>query len=299
MLIGHLVVFASVCLWASNHVATRALNDALSLSALSFWRWAIALALMAPLAWPYLRRDAALLRAAWPRVAAAGANGMGLFAFAISAAPYHTAALNVGLIAATTTLWILLFNAVLRIERIAARQALGIVLAFAGAAHIVLAGRWEALAEAKLVWGDLYALAAAALWAAYALQLRRLPEGIHPLAFNLAGGACGLAVLALVYLAGIAAGDSWLLKPAGAADPARALGGMAYVAIGPTLLGNLLWIVGVQRIGAARAGALMYLMPVVSSALAVALLGETLAWFHAVGAAGIAAGLVLAVMAKR
>jgi drug/metabolite transporter (DMT)-like permease len=50
----------------------------------------------------------------------------------------------------------------------------------------------------------------------------------------------------------------------------------------------------VQRVGAATAGTLLYLTPVVSTVLAVVLLGETLQIFHAVGILCIATGLILA-----
>ena len=78
-----------------------------------------------------------------------------------------------------------------------------------------------------------------------------------------------------------------------------ALGLVLYIAVGPTFLGNLFFTTGVQRVGAATAGAILYLTPVFSTILAVTLLGERLHLFHAVGIAGIALGLWLATKRRR
>ena len=105
---------------------------------------------------------------------------------------------------------------------------------------------------------------------------------------------CGCGLLAALYLIWGLTGHPWLRQPDGMLVDGQALSLVVYIAIGPSLLGNLAFIAGVQRVGAATAGVLLYLTPVVSTLLAVALLGETLQGFHAVGILCIATGLFLA-----
>jgi drug/metabolite transporter (DMT)-like permease len=252
--VGHAAVLLAALIWGTNHVATRALGTEVPLLALTCWRWAIALAFMVPIAWPLIRRDAALLRANAGSVAAAGLNGMGGFGVAISAAPYYTTAANVSLISSTSPLWVLAIAAATRSEPVRGRQVAGICAAFAGAAHIVFAGDWRRAGEMSFAAGDLIAVASAVLWAVFSFQLKRVPREIHPLATTTCAAVCGFGLLAALYLIWGLTGHPWLRQPDGMLADGQALSLVVYIAIGPSLLGNLAFIAGVQRVGAATAG---------------------------------------------
>ena len=62
---------------------------------------------------------------------------------------------------------------------------------------------------------------------------------------------------------------------------------------GDILLGNLFYLFGVTALGPARAAAFLYLSPLFSAGLAIAWLGERIAWYHIAGIAAIFAGLYL------
>jgi drug/metabolite transporter (DMT)-like permease len=296
---GHAAVLSAALIWGTNHVATRALAEDVPLFALTFWRWAIALLFLVPIAWRWLVRDSALLHAArWP-LALAGLNGMGVFGIAISGAPYYTTAANVSLISSTSPLWVLVFAGLTRTERITARQVIGIVVAFLGTAHIVLGGQWHRLATVTFAAGDLIAVGAAMLWAIFSVQVKRLPAGLHPLSITVAAAFAGFLFLALVYLAWGLSGQAWLRQAGGQMDHRTALALLGYIALGPSLLGNLTFTAGVQRVGPAVAGALLTMTPVFATIFAVTLLDEHLAPHHGVGVAGIAIGLWLATVARR
>ena len=66
-----------------------------------------------------------------------------------------------------------------------------------------------------------------------------------------------------------------------------------YSAIGSLLLAGAGWTYVVKRLGAARAGVTMHLMPAIAVGLAVLFLGEYPRWFHFAGIALILAGVVL------
>src|SRR3546814_9081338 len=61
----YLLLTATATFWAGNSIVGRAARDLVPPAALSFWRWTLALALLMPLAWPYLKRDWPVLRAHW------------------------------------------------------------------------------------------------------------------------------------------------------------------------------------------------------------------------------------------
>jgi drug/metabolite transporter (DMT)-like permease len=69
--------------------------------------------------------------------------------------------------------------------------------------------------------------------------------------------------------------------------------GVLYSAIGSLLLAYAGWSYVVRRLGAARAGVTMHLMPAMGVALAAFFLGEYPSWFHFAGIALILTGVAL------
>ena len=68
--------------------------------------------------------------------------------------------------------------------------------------------------------------------------------------------------------------------------------GLGYVGLVPSVLAYLLYGACVNRLGPARAGLSVHLIPVFGVLLAVALLGEQLQWFHPLGMVLIGLGLL-------
>jgi drug/metabolite transporter (DMT)-like permease len=67
-----------------------------------------------------------------------------------------------------------------------------------------------------------------------------------------------------------------------------------YVAIFPSFISQIFWLRGVDLIGPGRAGVYVNLVPVFSAILAVALLSEHFAVFHAVSLVLVIGGILLA-----
>jgi drug/metabolite transporter (DMT)-like permease len=69
---------------------------------------------------------------------------------------------------------------------------------------------------------------------------------------------------------------------------------LLYVAMMPSLLSQIFYIRGVELIGPARAGLFVNLVPVFGALLAVVLLGEPFALYHALGLVLVLGGIWLA-----
>ena len=63
--------------WSCNWIAGRWLSHDVPPLAMTFWRWFFALVILAPFAWPKLRRDAPLVRRHWKALLALGIIGIG------------------------------------------------------------------------------------------------------------------------------------------------------------------------------------------------------------------------------
>ena len=71
------------------------------------------------------------------------------------------------------------------------------------------------------------------------------------------------------------------------------LASLVYVGVFASVVAFACWNHGVARVGAARAGLFIHLMPVFAAILAMLFLGETMHWYHVAGIAAIAAGIWL------
>jgi drug/metabolite transporter (DMT)-like permease len=253
---------------------------------LAFWRWALALLLLLPFAWPHLRRDFATLKANWRWVLVLGALGIGTFNTLLYTGLQTTTAVNGLLLQSMQPALILMLGALVFGEQVRIPQIIGICLSITGASIIVLRGDLSALIGLKFNTGDLVICAAVVVWSFYSVLLRKRPV-VHPLSFLAATFMIGIAVISPPYLAEIASGrliesrpESWLA--------------IGYVCLFPSLIAYLFFNRGVELLGSAATGLYLNIMPVIGALLAVAILSEPIRWFHFLGMGLIGAGIVSA-----
>ncbi len=285
------IVFA-VLLWGGNAIIGRIASDSdVPPVALNFWRWVVALAVLAPFAVPKLRAQWDLFKAHWWLWVVFGMVTVAGFNTAFYVALQYTTAVQGTLITAVMPILVLLGARVFLAQPITARQVTGVVISIVGVAAIVARGDPGVLAALALNIGDAWMLLAVAFWAAQTILIRFLPKGMDLIAFQVASFVVGLAVLAPFYVGETMAGRpmpiSW--------DAALFVG---YTALIASVMGFTCWNLGVIRIGPKTAGYLGNLFPVFSAALAIVLLGEALRWYHAMGGIVILGGIYLATYSR-
>lgn len=281
-----LLLAATMLFWAGNAIAGRALAGLVPPVALAFWRWAVALALVTPLAWPHLMRDRAELRRRWRTVVMLSLTGVASFGVLLYLGLQTTTALNSVVMQAAIPPLVMLLGWLALRERTSRWQVAGVALSLAGVLMVISRGRPWDLLRLDLNRGDGLILIGVALYAVYSLILRRRPT-VHPLSLLWATFAVAVALLLPLYAAEIAMGRTMPLSGA-------SLAGVAYVAIFPSFLSYLFYNRGVELIGSARASQFLHLQPVFGALLAILLLGERLSAYHAWGLGLIAAGIAVA-----
>ncbi len=225
-----------------------------------------------------------------------------MFSYFLIGGAYQSLALEVGFINATTPVWVLVIGFAswkkTPSEDRARPEIQGLMLAFIGTLIIISKGRLKSLTSLRFNLGNLWSLLAAMSFAWFSLRVRELGRTIPALPLTVLTAWGGLLLVMLpVYLVWLLLGGSWFaLDRAGLAF---ALTAIAYIGLLPTMVGNLLYLYGVASVGAARAAAFLYLSPLFSASLAIGWLGERIAWYHAVGLAGIFAGLYLLRKSRR
>lgn len=283
----YLLLTAATLFWSGNWVAGRVLADLFPPAALTFWRWAIALALLAPFVSGELWRSRALLARHWKPIVLIGLLGGGTHNVLQYWGLQYTTASNGALLNSLTPIWIILLGAVLLRDPFPRAAAAGAAVSFAGALAIVTRLEWEALAAFRLNPGDLLVIAAQVLLAAYTLALRWRPAGLGGLAFLACFALVSEVPIGVAYAFEHAAGGRIVFNT-------TSMLGLAYVAVFPALLAYHFWARGVAEVGAARAGVFVQLVPFFGAAMGVAFLGERLGLHHLVGMTLIIAGVTIA-----
>lgn len=271
--------------WAGNWIVSRAFRGELPPVALSFWRWVVALLCLLPLALPHVRRDWPQLSAAWPRLLLFGALGTGGYNMLVYGGLQHTTAINGTLLNSFVPIMIVLMAWLLQGKRLHQREAAGILVSFVGVLCIVAHGDLQRLRDLTLNIGDVWILASVLAWSAYTLLLSRRPA-VHPLSFLTAISVTGLIFLLPFYLWEIVQGRHVIATPG-------SIAGILYTGIFPAFLGYILWNRAVAEVGPARAGLFMHLVPAFGIMLAMILLDEQPAFYHAIGIGLIFAGIWL------
>ena len=286
------LLFLTMLFWSGNTVVGRGIVGTMPPVGLAFWRWMVALAILLPFGFGHLwaaRRD---LLEAWPIVIALSVLGVTTFNTLYYMALNSTTAINATLVGTTLPAVIPVVAWIAYRERFSWRQALGLGIAGVGAAVVVLRGELRAAGELGGNDGDLLVLLSVLVWAVYSILLRRLPTGLHPLALLTATFAVGLLFLAPVYLWELGTGAVMRMVP-------QSFLAIAYMGVFPSILAILCWNQAVAAVGPSTAGLFIYLMPVITSLLAVTFLGEVIRPYHLIGAALVISGIHVATRGGR
>ena len=278
-------------LWAVNIVAARQAPGVVSPHVLALGRWGLAGCILSGLCWRELWAQRTYVWQHRWRYVALGACGMWVCGAWIYLAGESTSAINISLIYASAPVMIAVGSVVWLGERFSKRQVLGVVLALLGVVHVVVRGDWRHLIQLQLVPGDLWVVAAAIAWAAYALLQKKWPSPLSATA-RLASICMGGVVVLLPFAV-------WELMSEH--TPVLGLHALQLIVVTALVPGlGAYWIYGwTQKIlGASRVAMTLYLGPLYSGGAAWLLLNESLGWHHVWGGVMILSGVALVMAIK-
>jgi drug/metabolite transporter (DMT)-like permease len=267
-----LVLFATLLLWSGNWIVARAAREEIGPALATVGRLILVLTILAPFTWNGLRAKLKLLgKRDWLILAALGLTGGGPHLGLQWLGLHYTTATSGILYLSVTPIFILLLAAPLG-ERIRLAQWAGVLISFSGVALIATQG------SVRLVSfniGDLMAIVSMMMWAGYTVLLRVRRDRL-----DIAELLTMVCSFGLLYM------TPWLIFELTIARPHLTSAGalaVLYSGIGSLLLAYAGWSYVVTRLGAARAGATLHLMPAMGVALSALFLGELPSWYHFAG----------------
>ena len=285
-----LLLALATLFWAGNWVLGRALRDVFEPNALNFWRWLIAVLVLAPFALPRLRGRLATIRRSAGLLLVLSFLGVASFQSLVYSGLKTTTAVNAVLLNSSMPAFMLLCSWAIDRERCASRQVAGMLISLAGILVIMARGDPASLARLSFHSGDALILLAMPVWGVYSVLLKRRPPELD-----------GIALLFVISLIGVV-----LLLPAFALEayyaPPRWPGAVGvaaalYVGLAASVGAFICWNRGVAIVGANAAGFTVHLLPAFGTLLAITFLGESFHLFHAAGIATILIGVVVATRA--
>lgn len=274
-----LAILAVTVIWGLSFVSSKTVLNAgvppLTMVALRFLLTSAILGALLSLREPGAR----VPRKAVLPLAASGLVGIALYFFFESRGIRLTSASHASLIIATIPVFTLAAESIVWKVRIRWLAAVGIALSVAGTFLLV-----RGSAAAGTILGDLMMFGACLSWVAYNMLSRDLHRSLSDLAITAWQAIAGTAVLALAALTEY---RQWvpLTLPV--------VLNLAFLAVFSSAVGNFLYVYGLSRLGPSVVTPFLNLIPVVSAAGGVALLGERLDAWQVAGGAVIVVGVVL------
>ena len=262
------------------------MREEISPISFSFWRWFTALLILLPFTTRRMIADRSALRREWKTVVLLGLLGVVLYQTFLYQGLRATTATNAALFNSSIPVIIIVLSWALYRDRVSWRQLGGIAVSLLGVVVIMAKGRPALLTELRFNSGDLWIVASLPVWALYTVLLRRRLSALDPMALVTASALAGMVFLTPLYLFELAHGSRMTFSPA-------TVGAVLYVAVFASVAGFTLWNIGVQQVGANRAGIFMHLHPAFTAALAIPILGESLHIHQGVGIALIFSGIYL------
>jgi drug/metabolite transporter (DMT)-like permease len=272
---------AAVCLWGLAPVATRAAVGHLNPLPLLLIRLAVASLVLLPWAWPVFRQ---LRPRSAGRLLAAGLLGLVGYNLPVTLGLRWLPAATAGLLLATEPVWVLVLGRLFTGERGGVRPWLGSAVALVGVGVLAGPGAIGAGGDRVLAGAGLV-LAGTLAFGAYTIVMRPLSQEFGAIPATAASTVAG----AVPYLAAVGTLPGAGLTHLGATVWAE----LAFLALGSTAAGLLLWNVAALSGGTTQVSLLLYLEPVVSVAGAAAFLGERVSLVMLGGGALILTGVAV------
>jgi drug/metabolite transporter (DMT)-like permease len=281
-----LLLTLAAVFWAGNTVAARLAIGEISPFMLTTLRWVMVAAALWPIYGADIRKHWGQVRPRLPNIAMLAFLGMTGFNALYYVAAHYTSAINIGILQGSLPIFVLAGAYFAHGTRASLVQQAGVLVTALGVVVVATRGAPLSILETDLNKGDLAMLAACVLYAAYTVALRDRPDMPGGAFFALLAAIAALTSLPLV-------GFEWLTGDL----RVPTLNGLlitAWIAIFPSFLSQIFYLRGVDLIGPGRAGVFINLVPVFAAALAVGLINEPFAPYHAAALVLVIGGIWLA-----
>lgn len=272
--INYVFPILAASLWAGNTLVSKLAAGAISPGEIAFLRWLIAVLLMFPIAVRPLLRHRKTIAVHWWKLAVLGSLGGIVYQPLSYTAACYTSAINMGVIQALVPLITIVLASVAFRTAPSGSTLAGAVVSLAGVLIVISDGNIAGLISHGLNRGDAMMLLAASSMAVYNILLKRWHLDVPLIVSMFVQAVTAAIVLAPFY----ALSEKHPLT-------ASTTSMIIYGAIGASIAAPMAWMAGAKRLGPARVSLFFNLVPIMTAALAIALLSEPFSYALLIGGA--------------
>ncbi|HCH1964247.1 DMT family transporter [Vibrio parahaemolyticus] len=278
----YLLPFFTVMIWGGNSIVNKMAASTIEPSAMSFYRWFVAMVLLTPFCLPAVIKQRHVIRPYLTKLAFLALLGMVLNQSLGYYAGLTTTASNMALITSLVPLISVFLSVPLLGKSVSMLSIVGGAISLGGLAFMLGHGDVTYFLHQDMTQGDSLMLLSALVYAAYCVLLKRWKMPFNSLTLVYMQGFFSVIMLTPLWL------SSEQLLPSQEALPL-----IAYAGIAASIFAPLMWVKAIDLIGADSSAMFMNLMPVVSVALASTLLGEEIHVYHIIGGLMVISGVIL------
>lgn len=278
----YLLPFFTVMIWGGNAIVNKMASSTIEPSAMSFYRWFVAMLILTPFCLPAVIKQQRLIRPYVPKLACLALLGMVLNQSLGYYAGLTTSVSNMALITSLVPLISVFLSVPLLGKSISKLSIVGGLISLFGLAYMLGQGDVAYFLHQDITQGDSLMLLAALVYAAYCVLLKRWKMPFNSLTLVYMQSFFSVAMLVPLWL------TSEQLVPRQEALPL-----IAYAGIAASIFAPLMWVKAIDLIGADSSAMFMNLLPVVSVLLASTLLDEQIHLYHIIGGMFVVSGVIL------
>ena len=273
-------------MWSGNAIAGKLAVGHISPFLLTWLRWLLACIILLIFARTHIKRDFNLIKKHWKFLFFLGTIGFTIFNNLMYLALIHTSAINVAIEQASMPLIVFLLNYFFFKTNVTSYQVIGFIVTLIGVIITVTRGNLFGLTQQSLNIGDLIMIFAIMVYGIYSAFIKHKPA-IHPLSFLSALGISAFISTTPFVLYELSSNK--ILWP-----DATGWGVVIYAALFASILSQLFWVLGLEKIGSNRGGIFINLVPIFGAILAIIILGEKFEAYHAIGLVLVLGGITFA-----
>lgn len=278
----YLLPFFTVCIWGGNAIVNKMAASTIEPSAMSFYRWFLAIVVLTPFCLPKVIQRWSVIRPYLAKLAFLAMLGMVLNQSLSYYAGLTTTASNMALITSLVPLIAIFMSVPILSKPISPLSIVGGVIALAGLAFMLGKGDVAFFLHQDITPGDGIMVVASICYAAYCVLLKRWKMPLSNWTMVYMQGLLALIMLTPLWL------TSEQLVPSQQAIPL-----IVYAGLAASIAAPWMWVKAIDLIGADSSAMFMNLMPVVAITLAATMLGEAVHNYHLMGGLLVVSGVVL------
>tara|TARA_Y100000590_G_scaffold364380_1_gene422751 strand:- start:1380 stop:2279 length:900 start_codon:yes stop_codon:yes gene_type:complete len=284
---AYIFLILTTLFWSGNFIVGKAASlFEIPPFTLNFYRWTFAWLLLAPFTLNEILLKKNYIFKNIKLIIILGITSITVFNSIVYYSLNFTQVISGVLMISTIPVMIIIFCALLKIEKTNIYQVLGVIFSLSGVIVIITKADLSILFNLNFNKGDLWMVVAMFSWAMYSALLRKKKFELSQLSLLQTIISAGLIFLLPAYLIEFVLGYRANINLPFVLT-------LTYVVLFPGLASFIFWIKGISLIGSNRSGVFLHLMPIFSTILAILIFKEKFMIFHLIGAILIITGIIL------